>query len=608
MPAYPIGGYMGQILDIDLSSGQITKKRLDEQLARRYIGGRGLGAKIVYDIVNPKVEPLSKDNILVFATGPLTGTKTPASGRFTVSYKSPLSDTIGNCNSGGQWGVRFKKCGFDVLIIRGQSSKPVYINIKNDQVEILDARPYWGLDVHALTDELQQKHGRTAKIMAIGQAGENKVRLACIMNDRHRALGRGGAGAVMGSKLLKAVVVNGHQKIHIADEPMLQNGIYQANKMMKAMAVTSTGLGELGTAGLVQLIHEHDMLPHRNFQDVKHNISDVKAVTGEAIRDTILKSKKACYNCQIRCTRGTEVDGQIGEGPEYETVVMMGPNLGIYDLKRITKANYIANQTGIDTISLGGTIAVAMELYEKGFITKKDTDGLELKFGNAEILEPLVEMIAARKGIGDKLAEGALRLATEFGHPELAMTIKGLEIPAYDPRATISQALGYVTSNRGACHLQGGYSVLLGFFGGAKEVDRFLLTTVPGHVIFQQDAGAISDYASICRFTGFAFGGNELSRIFSGVTGLELSEHDLETVSERIQTTERLFNNQAGFSRADDTLPARFLTETIFTGGQDRLINPEKHLAVLLNSYYDLRGWDNQGIPLPETLKRLGID
>jgi aldehyde:ferredoxin oxidoreductase len=349
------------------------------------------------------------------------------------------------------------------------------------------------------------------------------------------------------------------------------------------------------------------MLPHRNFQDVKHNISDVKAVTGEAIRDTILVRRKACYNCQIRCTRGTEVNGHTGEGPEYETVVMMGPNLGIYDLKSITRANYIANETGLDTISLGGTIATAMELYEKGFITQKDTEGLELKFGNAEILEPLVELIARRKGIGDKLAEGALRLATAFGHPELAMTIKGLEIPAYDPRATISQALGYVTSNRGACHLQGGYSVLLGFFGGAKEVDRFLLATVPGHVVFQQDAGTISDYASICRFTGFAFGGNELSRIFSGITGLELSEHDLETVSERIQTTERLFNIKAGFSQADDTLPARFLTETIFTGGKDRLIDRDQHLKVLLEDYYDLRGWDKTGVPTPETLTRLGI-
>jgi len=607
MPKYPIGGYMGRILEIDLTSGKSSVRPLDEQLARDYIGGRGLGAKLVYDNINPTIDPLSKDNILVFAVGPLTGTKTPASGRFTVSFKSPLTNTIGNCNSGGQWGVSFKKCGYDALIIKGQSQQPVYINIKDDNVSILDARPYWGLDVHTLTDQLKAEHGPTIRVMAIGPAGENQVRMASIMNDKHRALGRGGAGAVMGHKRLKAIVVSGSQEIRVVDPATLERGIYQAEKMMKAMPVTSTGFTELGTAGLVQLIHEHDMLPHNNFQDVKHNPEQVKSVTGEAIRDTILKRRKACYNCLIRCARGTEVDGKAGEGPEYETVVLMGPNLGIYDLKTIAKANYLANEYGLDTMSLGGTIATAMELYEKGYITAKDTGGLELRFGNASILEQLVELTAQRKGFGNELAEGALRLATRFGHPELAMTIKGLEIPAYDPRASISQMLGYVTSNRGACHLQGGYAVLLGFFGGAKEVDRFLLSTVPGHLIFQQDAGAIADYAGICRFTGFAFGGNELSRIFTGVTGIEFSEHDLEIISERIQTLERLFNTRAGFSRQDDTLPERFFTETIFTGNQDRLIDRNKHLSALLDDYYALRGWDANGVPTKETLKRLGI-
>ncbi|MBI5361297.1 MAG: aldehyde ferredoxin oxidoreductase family protein [Planctomycetes bacterium] len=607
MPDYPIGGYMGKILEVDLSSGRISSRRLDEKIVRDYVGGRGLGAKLFYDGLDPAVEPLSKDNVLVFATGPLTGTKTPASGRFTVSYKSPLSGTIGNSNSGGQWGVVFKKCGYDALVVRGKSPKPVYISIKDNEVAIHPAGVFWGMNMHVLTDKLIEKHGKGFKVLGIGQAGENKVRFAAIINDKHRALGRGGPGAVMGSKNLKAIIVNGSQQINIARPDMLKQGINQAEKMMKAMAVTSTGLGELGTAGLVQLIYEHDMLPHNNFQDVKHAISNVKAITGEAIRDTILKRKKACFNCAISCTRGTEVDGKPGEGPEYETVVMMGANLGIYDLKTITRANYLCNEYGIDTISLGGTVAAAMELYENGFITKKDTDGLELKFGNGKILLPLIEMIALRKGIGDKLAEGSFRLAKAFGHPELAMVVKGLEIPAYDPRATISQTLGYVTSNRGACHLQGGYSVLLGFFGGAKEVDRFLLTTVPGHVAFQQDAGAISDYAGTCRFTAFAFGGNELSRIFSGVMGIELTEHDLETVSERIHTLERLFNVKAGFGRADDSLPERFFTETIYTGGKDRLIDREKHLKALLDTYYELRGWDENGVPKKETLKKFKI-
>lgn len=607
MPGYPVGGYMGKILEVDLGSGNISTRRLDEKIVRDYVGGRGLGAKLLYDELDPAVEPLSEGNVLVFSAGPLTGTKAPASGRFTVTYKSPLSGTIGNSNSGGQWGVAFKKCGYDTLIVRGKSARPVYISIKDDAVAIHPAGAYWGMDMRVLTDKLVEKHGKGFRVLGIGQAGENKVRFAAIINDKHRALGRGGPGAVMGSKNLKAIIVNGSHQINIVDPDMLEQGIRQAEKMMKAMAVTSTGLGELGTAGLVQLIYEHDMLPHNNFQDVKHALSNVKAISGEAIRDTILKRRKACFNCAISCTRGTEVDGESGEGPEYETVAMLGANLGIYDLKTIARANYLCNEYGIDTISLGGTLAAAMELYEKGFITKKDTDGLELNFGNGKILLPLIEMIALRKGIGDKLAEGSLRLAEIFGHPEFAMAIKGLEIPAYDSRATISQTLGYVTSNRGACHLQGGYSVLLGFFGGAKEVDRFLLTTVPGHVAFQQDAGTISDYAGICRFTAFAFGGNELSRIFSGVMGIELTEHDLETVSERIQTLERHFNVKAGFGRADDSLPERFFSETIFTGGKERLIDKEKHLKVLLDGYYELRGWGENGVPLKQTLKRLGI-
>ena len=624
---YPIAGYMGKVLKVDLTTRQISVANLDTQLAKNYIGGSGIGTKLVFDHFmdladkydNPfkDMDPLSDDNILAFCTGPLTATKTPAASRHNINFKSPLTNTIGSCSAGGQWGVSFKKTGFDALVVTGAAKKPVYLYISDkgqtlqDRVKIIEAEQYIGWDAHAITDKLQDIHTTRSKVLAIGQAGQNKARIACIKSDKHRSLGRGGPGAVMGSKNLLAIVVDGSLPvpIHNADAMKLKNKggpNYHAMKKIKATPSTNEGYKILGTAGTIRLIDLYEMLPHHNFQDTTHDRDSIRSISGESLREQILTSTRACYGCPISCGRVTRVADKTGEGPEYETIGLIGANLGIYDLKVIAKANYLCNEYGIDTMSFGGTIATAMEMFEKGYITIKDTDGIELRFGNADILEQLVELTAKRKGFGDKLAEGSLNLAKMFGHPECSMTIKGMEIPAYDSRTSIAQALGFMVSARGACHLHGGFSVMLGFFAGYGEVPRFQEEGVPQVVINQQDAGMVADITGVCRFIGFAVTVDEIADIINAVTGWKISSYDFEVICQRIHTLERLFNTLAGLNPGDDKLPERFYTESILIEGKNRICDRQL-FDRLLSEYYDLRGWEKNGIPTTKILTELDI-
>jgi aldehyde:ferredoxin oxidoreductase len=368
---------------------------------------------------------------------------------------------------------------------------------------------------------------------------------------------------------------------------------------------------ELGTAGLVELINVIDMLPHRNFQDCAHREEDLERMSGETIARTILEKAAGCYLCPIGCQRHTRVDGddgraQRGEGPEYETVVLMGPDCGIYDLAAITTANYRCNELGIDTMSFGGTVACAMELAERGLLRAGDAGGFDARFGAADALEQLAVDTAHRRGAGALLAEGSYRLAERFGRADLSMTVKKMEIPAYDPRASFTQALGYMTSPSVACHLRGGYAVSLAFFGGTKEIPRFSLLQSPIAIRNMQNTGILQDSLGVCRFTGYAFGSDPWSRMLTGVTGMDFSVARLEEIENRVASLERLFNVEAGATAADDALPPRFAETPIVVAGEEKMVS-EQAQDRMRRDYYEVRGWDPEGRPTPALLERLGI-
>jgi aldehyde:ferredoxin oxidoreductase len=353
---------------------------------------------------------------------------------------------------------------------------------------------------------------------------------------------------------------------------------------------------ELGTLGLIRLIDIIEMLPHKNFQDNLHQEEDLERVSGETLRKTILEKPGACFGCSIACQRRTNVGGKKGEGPEYETVVMTGPNCGVYELNAIARAHYRCNELGLDTISFGGTLACAMELAENGYVPHKDREQMGLSFGNADLLENMVDLIAARKGLGSILAEGSYRLAEHFQHPEYSMSVKRMEIPAYDPRASFTQALGYMTSPTGACHLRGGYAVSLAFFGGTREIPRFSLLQSPIAIRNMQNLGIIQDSLGICRFTGFAFATEPWARMASGITGRNFSTAQLEEMANRIASLERTFNIKTGIRAEEDTLPLRFQEEPIMVGEKETRI-PEDTIIKLRRDYYRARGWDENGTP-----------
>ncbi|MCK4340672.1 MAG: aldehyde ferredoxin oxidoreductase family protein [Phycisphaerae bacterium] len=602
-------GYHGRILEVDLTTGGVQVTALEPALVEDYLGGRGLATRIFYAASDPACDPLGPENVVVLATSPLLGTNAPTSCRGHMVFKSPLTGVIGSSNSGGTWALVFKSTGYDVLVIRGASAEPVMIDITPEAARILPAKHLWGLDVHETTARLlsEAAGNKRGRVLCIGPAGENLVRFAAVMNDKNRAYGRGGPGAVLGAKKLKAIRVRGNLKTTITEPERYQSGLEQARYLIKAVPTTKRLLRDMGTSGLIRLINVIDMLPARNFQDNRHSFEELENAGGEALRDTILVRPGACGVCPLACQRHTQVGPRKGEGPEYETLALLGPNCGVYDLEAVTLANYRCNELGLDTMSCGTTIACAMELFDKGIIPPAAANGLELRFGNHAILEELVERIAFREGLGDILAEGSLRLAKHFNHPELSMTVKGLEIPAYDPRASYTQALGYMTSPTGACHLRGGYAVSLAFFGGAKEIPRFSLLQSPIAIRNMQNLGLIQDSLGICRFTGYAFGTEPWSRMASGVTGRDFSTARLEEIADRIAALERLFNLEAGVTPEDDTLPARFSTEPLVVAGQQRVVSREV-ITRLRSDYYEARRWDRLGRPTAGLLSKLRIN
>jgi aldehyde:ferredoxin oxidoreductase len=589
-------GWAGKILDIDLTSGSIETVPLDPEMARLFLGGRGLGARLLWDLVGPEVKPLDPENALIFTTGPITASSSQTSNRFNVSTKSPLTDTILHANSGGWWGMQFKRTGYDALIVRGKSETPVMISITAAGISIDDASHLWGKTVFETTEALGQNNNKR-NVLCIGPAGENLVRMSAIMNDKERALARGGAGAVMGSKNLKAIVVEGSEKNQPADKEQFKFMLYETGKLIKASPLTSQALPEFGTTVVMNVVNEIGVLPTRNFQ--QSQFEEAHKISGEAITDTILVKNQACWACPITCTRITKTDsGKQGEGPEFETAWAFGAQCGVGDLDAITEANYLCNDLGLDTISMGNTIGCAMELAEKGFI---DND---LRFGDASKFQELISDTAYRRGLGDELAEGSYRLATKYGAPELSMTVKKLELPAYDPRGMQGQGLVYATSNRGACHETGN---MLGpeVLALPRLIDRFATQGKAGIVSVHQNSAAVIDSLVYCKFANMAVAEEFFARTLTAVTGQPFTADDLMKVGERVWNLERLYNLREGFTKDDDNLPERLLNEPVVAGPSEGFV---ANLTPMLIEYYQFRGWDKNGVPKPEKLAELGLD
>ena len=593
-------GYNGKILRINLKDKTVKVEELNPVYAEKFIGGRGLGTKILQDEIDPKVDALSPENKLIIITGPLTGTPVPTGGRYMVVTKSPLSGTVASSNSGGYWGAEFKAAGYDAVIFEDKAEKPVYINIEDDKVEILDGAHLWGKFVSEVTGQLKKVHGEKAKVLAIGPAGEKLSCIAAVINDEDRAAGRSGVGAVMGSKNLKAVVVKGSKKPSIYDENKLKEVVSRLNKQIRENGVTGTGLPTYGTAILVNIINENGVFPTNNFQ--LSQFEGAEEISGETLAKDYLIKNTACYRCPIACGRYVRIHDGEGGGPEYETIWSLGASCGVSDMKTIIDTNLWCNEYGLDTISTGATLAAAMELREKGFIKDDELDGPDLKFGNAEAIIYWTKKMGKRQGFGDKLADGSYRLCESYGVPELSMSVKKLEIPAYDPRAIQGQGVQYATSNRGGCHVRG-YLISPEILGSPVQLDRFALEGKAQWAKTFQDLTAVIDSLGVCLFTSFALDADDYAAMYNAVTGTEHTGESLIETGERIYNQERVFNLEAGIDGSYDTLPKRLLEEEIAEGPSKGNV---AKLSVLLPEYYELRGWVD-GAPTEDKLKSLGL-
>ncbi|MFW9954807.1 MAG: aldehyde ferredoxin oxidoreductase family protein [Candidatus Thorarchaeota archaeon] len=591
-PAQPYEDSM--ILYVSLDSYDIKKERVPDGIYKKYLGGRGLGVKLLYDNLAPGIDPLSPDNWLIVTVGPSTATTVPTAGRFIVVTKSPQTGTIFDSNCGGYFGPQLRRAGYAAVVLTGKSERPVYLWINDDDVEIRDASKVWGKDVEQTTDMLLEETDAKAQVACIGPAGENLVKLAAIMNDKHRAAGRGGVGAVMGSKGVKAIVARGQKSITPQDKERLDEVVTRARRLIKKNSVTDKALPVYGTAVLVNVINEYGMLPTNNFQE--GNFNDAEGVSGEKLLERFSEKTYNCFGCPIGCGRVSRVHGKVVGGPEYESIWALGPQCGINDLEWITEANHHCNLMGVDTISVGSTIGCAMELAQEG---KLET---HLKFGSTTGVLELIEDIAYKRGLGADLSEGSRRLAEKYGAPELAMHAKGLEIPAYDPRGVQGHALGYATSNRGGCHLR---SYLIGpeIMGSPVLVDRDRTNGKPGLVKLYQDLSAAMDTMIVCRFTNFAWPVDIYAEMVSASTGLEMSGHEFLKIGERIWNLERMFNIREGFGTKDDRLPPRFSKPLPEGNSRNRVALIDE----MLPEYYRIRGWDAQGNPTKQTLEKLGI-
>ena len=570
-------GWKNKILRIDLSKGKVDSFAPEASLLKGYIGGRGLGAKLVYDA--GRVDAFAPANLLVFAAGPLTGTTTPASGRVSLSTKSPLTGTIFDSNCGGSFGPELKKADYDAIIIAGKSPEPVFIEIDDDRVELKSAVALWGKNVKETTKLLKDK----GSVACIGIAGEKQVLLASIISDAVHAFGRGGVGAVMGSKNLKAVTVKGTGSVDVYDRAEFVKQKKSINRLLIASPAISKGLSVFGTPFLVKITSWMKILPVSNFRNAEPDF-DPSPFFAKSITEKYSTKRKACYSCPIACKRA---DREGNELPEYETIGLMSANIQNPDYNAVVEANRLCNDYGLDTISVAGVLGCYSEIRDEGIAP-------------TELLR-LTEMIGEQDGIGKRLGRGSKDFAASEGCPEKSIQVKGLELPSYDPRGVKGLGFSYATSNRGGCHTRA-YLVAPEILRKPKAIDPYTLAGKAGHTKIFQDRFAAVDSLVVCKFAFFGAGEDEYANILSAVTGVDYTSEDFMRVGERIWNVERLYNIREGFSKDDDTLPERFFVDEV----NGRVIDREEFLKTL-DEYYRMRGWDENGVPVERTLKRLGI-
>ena len=605
-----MNGYMGKILRVDLTTGELRDEPLNEDYARAFVGGSGLAARIACDMVSSSTDPLGPENPLIFTTGPLVGTIMPSAGRCSVCAVSPQTRIWGEANTGGYFGPELRFAGYDGIIITGQAAKPVWLSIVEGRAELHDAAGMWGSDSYAVQDQVRQAMGEPkARVACIGEAGENKVKMAAIMNDAGRAAGRTGMGAVMGSKNLKAIGVRGTGKVPLADEEAFKAVVKHILANLDE-DMTAEAFKLAGTGGYVDIGLMYGDTPIRYYQQGEwENASNL---SGVVICDEWLTKQYACYRCPIGCGRETRAPSyglDKVDGPEYETLIALGSLAMIDDIEGVIYAGHLCNVHGVDTISAGCTIALACEMFERGILSPDDTGGLDIRYGDIKMTHRLIEMIARRDGFGDVLAEGSAALAERFGVPELAVTVNRLEVPMHDPRAFAGLAVTYALSPRGACHMQGDmYGVDMGQ-RPAMELDiepgeRLESSDEKGRTSARQQSWRnLYNSMILCQFQNP--GVEQVLAALNGATGWGLETDDLMTLGKRITTLKRTLNMRLGLTRADDRLP-ELLLKPLEDGGTEGTV-PD--VEVLLAGAYAEYGWDpGSGKPTPETLQRLGLD
>ncbi len=611
-----------KILRVNLTDGTVTNEPLNMEWAADYIGQRGLATRYLVEETDPKCDPLSPDNKLIFATGPLTGTAVSTAGRYSVITKSPLTGGVACSNSGGFVGAELKAAGWDMIIFEGKSSTPVYLEVLNENARLVAADDIWGKSVWAADEWLHNKYqDPQLRIAAVGRSAEAGCLYAAVINDLHRAAGRSGVGTVMASKNLKALAVRGTRGVgNIKDPARFMQSVAEQKKVLADNAVTGQGLPALGTQVLMNVINEVGALPTHNMRDVQFD--GASNISGEAMLEPResdgkpnLTTNAACFGCTIACGRISTIDkthfsvenkpeywGNSG-GLEYEAAWAMGADTGVDDLDAITYTNFICNEDGFDPISFGATVAAAMELFEMGAITQEQTGGVELKFGSAEALTWCADQVATGTGFGKDLGLGSKRLCEKYGHPELSMTVKGQEFPAYDPRGIQGMGLTYATSNRGACHLRS-YTVASEILGIPEKTDPLETDGKAGLVKAFQDATAAVDSMGVCVFTTFAWTLDNMAPQLDAACEGEWTVDRLVEAGERIWNLERDFNLKAGLTGSDDNLPARLLKDAAKTGpAEGKVCGLDK----MLPEYYGLRGWTPQGELTDEVRQKLSL-
>ncbi len=611
-----------KILRVKLTDGTCTAEPLNMLWANDYLGQRGLASKYLSAEVDPKCDPLSPENKMIMATGPLTGTMASTGGRYSVITKGPLTGAIACSNSGGFLGAEFKNAGWDMLIFEGKSPEPVYLWIENDKTELRSAADLWGKSAWETDDILHQVHqDPQVRIACIGRTAEAGCLYSGVINDKHRAAGRSGVGTVMASKNLKAVAVRGTLGVgNINDMPKFVEAINAGKAVLAENAVTGQGLPTYGTQVLMNVINGVGGLPAHNMKNA--GFEGAENISGEAMHEPRasdgkpnLTTNASCFGCTIACGRISTIDkthfsienkpeywGASG-GLEYEAAWALGADTGVDDLDAITYVNFLCNEDGFDPITFGGTVAAAMEMFEEGILTTENTGGIELKFGSAEAFVAAAEALCSGEGFGQDLALGSKRLCEKYGRDELSMTVKGLEFPAYDPRGIQGIGLNYATSNRGACHVRG-YTVASEILGIPVKTEQTDTDGKPELVKAFQDATALVDSAGLCLFTTFAWGMDNIAPQIDGACEGDWSVERCLEVGERIWNIERQFNNDAGFTSNDDKLPKRLLEEAIKGGPTDGQVN---RLGDMLPKYYEIRGWTDKGEITDETKQRLSL-